>query len=75
MLERLQFSSNPITASVCSRILEGYESIKEAKQRGYGGFMQAVLEGRHDDALCLADADNLRCISDEHEDFFPVYVD
>ena len=66
MLCRLQFSRNELTASVAKRILDGYETIAEAKQRNYGGFMQAVLLGQYDEAMCLADLDNQRCLAEEY---------
>ena len=66
MLTRLQYSQNPITASVCSRILEGKETIKEAKQRNYGHFLTCVLNGQYEEALSYADLDNTRCIAEEY---------
>lgn len=66
MLERLQYSQNAITASMAQRILEGRETIAEAKKMGYGSFMQAVIEGNYEEALCLADDANRRCIAEEY---------
>lgn len=67
MLKRLQYSENKIIASAARRIAEGYETIAEAKKRGYGGFMQAVLDGDYDEALCRADTENRRCIAEEYK--------
>lgn len=55
-----------MTASAARRILEGYETIAEAKQRGYGGFMTAVLANDYHEAMCLADLQNQRCLAEEY---------
>lgn len=67
MLSRLQYSQNAITASVAARILEGKETIKEAKQMRYGSFIDAVLASNYEEALMLADLENRRCIAEEYE--------
>lgn len=67
MLNRLQYSENKIIASAAQRIVEGYESIDEAKKHNYGHFMSAVLDGDHQEALCYADDENRRCIAEEYD--------
>ena len=58
MVMALTESKNAVTRDVCTKISMGYFTTLEAKQRGYGGFMDAVLSGDYDLALSRADKDN-----------------
>lgn len=60
MLNVLSNSDNLHTKTIASRILIGYETIEQAKQRGYGGFLDAVLNGDYLTACARADQSDLK---------------